>query len=454
MLSFTLEELLSIPGSKLTGPTPESRTFTVATDTRNLPPGSVYIALRGERFDGHAFVRNAFNSGVELCVAQEDYLEKQLRRDDSKSIIKVDDTLSFYQELARFARRRQKAWVLGITGSSGKTTTKEMCAAVFGKRKCHKSAANENNEIGVPKTIFAMESDCEILILEMGMRGLGQIAELARIGEPQVGIITNVGMTHVELLGSQENIAAAKCELLEGLKKGPGIIGQMTDLVRSTATNCYKGELLDFESAGVKVISVNSTGTAFRVAGIDRDFFVHAHGEFLVRDAWCAIAAGRAYGLPVDEIAEGLAAWSHVPGRGNKVDAINGAIVVDESYNANPDSVKCAVDALLAPEFFSDRSKVVVLGKMAELGEFEAPLHKELGKWLKDKPISMLVTVGDTAALIAKNAEGAKFEVAACDDQDQAFSKLKDKLDSSVLVMVKGSHSTNLGDLVKRLAAK
>jgi len=203
----------------------------------------------------------------------------------------------------------------------------------------------------------------------------------------------------------------------------------------------------------VVINSIDAQGTSFSVTGQVEQFFVAAYGEWLVRDAWCAVQAGLAAGLSAAQVQAGLASWRPVEGRGNSLTAPTGACVVDESYNANPDSVRCAVDAILLAEAYSDKQKVVVLGRMAELGDFEASLHRELGLWLKDKPLNLLVTVGDVAALIGESAKGGGFSVESCVDQEQALACIKPHLSDKTLVMVKGSHSTNLNLLVDQIMA-
>lgn len=428
----------------------------VCTDTRIIGPEHVYLALAGERFDGHDFVIAAFKSGATLAIIDKNR-EQSLYNNlpPGCALLAVDNTLKFYQSLGRYARQQFKGKVVAVTGSSGKTTTKEMCAAVFGD-KCHKSQANENNEIGVPKTILSMPGDTEYLVLEMGMRGLGQIEELTLVGLPDIAVITCAGSAHIELLGSRENIAKAKSEILKGLadKDAPvAIVGELTAMLQTEMRQVYAGVIKDFDGDAVVINSIDALGTTFSITGQVEQFFVAAYGEWLVRDAWCAVQAGLAAGLSAAQVKAGLASWRPVEGRGNSLTAPTGACVVDESYNANPDSVRCAVDAILLAEAYSDKQKVVVLGRMAELGDFEASLHRELGLWLKEKPLSLLVTVGDVAKLIAESARGGSFGVESCIDQDEALACITPHLSDKTLVMVKGSHSTNLNLLVDKLMA-
>ncbi|MBP9091775.1 UDP-N-acetylmuramoyl-tripeptide--D-alanyl-D-alanine ligase [bacterium] len=452
--TFTIDEILTLDGAVLHGVISEILEYVISTDSRTIDASrNLYLALKGERFDGHDFVRKAFENGAGLALIDNDSLEAVLASLPSKPrslpVVSVPNTLAAYQGLARLYLRKNSAKVIAITGSSGKTTTKEMTAAATSARRVHKSLANENNEIGVPKTILSMPADTEILILEMGMRGLGQIAQLAACGLPDVGVITCAGSAHIELLGSLENIAKAKCELFAALdsERGYAIIGDGSKHLTAQAKHDFSGRIEIAPT--IEIVSVDSSGTTFKLDS-EQAFFVRAHGRVLLEDAWCAVAASRAAGLTDSEIANGLAKFAAVEGRGNALKSSHGATVVDESYNANPDSMRCAVEAILS-HAYPQSAKIVVLGAMAELGEFTEPLHLELGRWLKDKPISLLVTVGSVASAIASGATGANYEIASVESQDDALQRLLPHLGSDSCIMVKGSHSTNLDKLVQKI---
>lgn len=458
---FALDELLTLEGARLHGELPADKaqqTFSISTDSRNLGNGDLYLALKGERFDGHSFVSAALSKSA-LAIIEHGQaaaiiaaLQDKGGHGEGYCLLSVPDTLAAYQALAQLYRRRLKAKVIGITGSSGKTTTKEMTACALSSMAVHKSKANENNEIGVPKTILAMAEDTQVLILEMGMRGLGQIAELAACGLPDIGIITCAGTTHIELLGSRENIARAKSELFAFLdgEQGLAIVGEPAEHLMAEVARVYQGPLKTYEP--VEIVEADSQGTTFRLSGSSQKYRVRAHGQALLQDSWCAIQAALACGLSAEAVAAGLSQFAPVEGRGNATATAGGAVLVDESYNANPDSVRCAVEAILS-QAYPQSKKIVVLGEMAELGDYTQALHRELGEWLKDKALSLLVTVGPVAREIADAAGGAAFSVVAVDEQGEALSLLGEQLkrDSDVCIMVKGSHCTNLDKLVGEL---
>lgn len=451
---FSIDDILSLTGGKLETNLPyddiSDLYACISTDTRSIESGDIYLPLKGETFDGHNFVDTAIANGAGGCIVNKSFEGKP---SDDSFFVRVEDTLTAYHALATGWRDKINPMIVAVTGSSGKTTTKEMCAAVFSSTlRTHKSAANENNEFGVPKTILAMPADTEVLVLEMAMRGIGQIELLAQTSKPNVGIITYAGTAHIELLGSEESIAIAKSEILKHLtENGIAIIGSPSQLLMKCVRDVYDGNMLTFEAANIKDEKVSEEGTKFRVGDDPTEYFVATHGVHHVQDAWCAIMAGLHCGLTPEEVAEGLADYRQVKGRGNVLTTADGAIIVDESYNANPDSVKCAVDGVIDNRAFPQKKKIVVLGEMAELGAVSEELHKELGFWMKEKPISLLVTVGDKAAKIGEAASGATFSIVSCKDIAEAFDTVASEITNDSCVMVKGSNCARLYDLVDQL---
>ncbi len=239
-----------------------------------------------------------------------------------------------------------------------------MCAAVVSTVESHKSKANENNEIGLPKTILSMPPDTRVLVAEMGMRGLGQIALLAETARPDAAIITGVGTAHIELLGSVENIIRAKCELFEKLRpEGIAIIGDPTEALIVRTKEVFNGQVALFNHDMVQETNVNMESTRFKVDGFACEFSCMRMGLRHLQDAWCAVSAGRSAGLSDEDIARGLATYRSVEGRGNRLTLASGNIVIDESYNANPDSVKCAVEAVLDPRAFPAGKQIYCTGR-------------------------------------------------------------------------------------------
>lgn len=451
---FDAEEIIAITSGRLAAGMMDERFGIICTDTRQIDENCWYLALSGERFDGHDFLGDAFSAGAIGAIVEE--RPAYAISNPQFLLIAVEHSLEAYHALARNWRKRISPYVVGITGSSGKTTTKEMCASVFGASyRMHKSAQNENNEFGVPKTILSMPDDTQALILEMAMRGLGQIDQLARCGLPDVAIITNAGTAHLELLGSVQNIAKAKSEILKYMdpKRGAAIIGQPSEHLMDEVRAVWSGEVIACGDDDVQAVDVTADATTFKVKGSDTEFQVKAHGRPLLEDAWCVIQSARRRGMTDEEIVRGLRQFEPVGGRGNRLMTSSGVLLLDETYNANPDSVKASISALLDHRAFPHAQKIVVLGELAELGPTENELHRELGAWLKDKPLFALITVGRMARNIADGASGAKFEVLACQDQAEAEKELRNRLGTDACVLIKGSHRANLDKMVSRLVA-
>jgi UDP-N-acetylmuramoyl-tripeptide--D-alanyl-D-alanine ligase len=449
---FAAEEVLEITKGRLAQGMMPDCAGAICSDTRTLSEGQWYLALVGENFDGHDFIADAFTRGAIGCIVQE--RQGYAIGNQQFPLIAVGDTLAAYHDLARAWRLRCQPKVVAITGSSGKTTTKEMCASVVAAfARMHKSQANENNEIGLAKTILAMPENTEVLILELAMRAAGEIGMLARTALVDIGVIVNVGTAHLGRLASLDAIIQAKCELLEEMDPGGAVavIGQPTEPLMKRANHVFTGKKVVFDHGGIKVTSVDPEGTHFALSDSKTEFFVKAHGASHLQDAWCALMVGKLLGADDSKLANGLRQYSPVSGRGVRKVSQSGAVIVDESYNANPDSVKTAIEAFVDQRAFPQAQKFVVLGELAELGDETEKLHRELGTWIRNKNISALITVGAIAKNIADGSGGAKFEVVACSDQSEAQGWLDRRLAKDAAVLIKGSRCAQLDHLVLHL---
>jgi UDP-N-acetylmuramoyl-tripeptide--D-alanyl-D-alanine ligase len=257
-------------------------------------------------------------------------------------------------------------------------------------------------------------------------------------------------------LGSRENIAIAKCELLEHLHptRGVAILGSNSEALVNRAKAVFNGTIHIFEEENIEIVEADPEKTCFKIKGSEQLFEVKAHGMPLISDAWCAVMAGRVLGLTDAEIADGLKFFKTVGGRGNRVHAPNGALIIDESYNANPESVRAAIMALRDGNAFPQKNKFVVLGDLLELGAQGPALLEELGGWLKANPVSLLITVGTLARHIFAGASGAAFEVVHCQDMQIAEEELRRRMDNDTCILIKGSRGARLDKLVGALAAQ
>lgn len=398
MVNFNLNEILKIVGGSLLKGDPDLVVNGICTDSRKIKNGDLFIALKGERFDGHQFLAEAVGAGAAALLVMEGS-----GLDLETSIIRVDDTLKAFGAIARAHRQKYKVPVIGITGSNGKTTTKDLVASVLAQKfNTVKTEANFNNEIGLPLTLLKIDENTEAVVVEMGMRGLGQIKYLSSLAEPAIGVVTNVGQAHLELLGSEANIAKAKAELIQELPpQGIAVINgddpwirQMAvpDQVRRISFGIDHNEL-DYRAV---IINADSEGTLFRVLGGDREFdlLLPLPGKFNVYNALAAIVIGLNMGLTVSEIQKGLTT-PNLTERRLKIINHNQLRIIDDTYNASPVSVKAALEVLCQSS--CPGRKIAVLADMLELGESSGECHREVGEYAAKLGVDYLFAFGSLA---------------------------------------------------------
>ena len=379
MAEFTSEEVLQATHGTLVEGEKSAVFNGISTDTRTLVPGNLFIALVGEKFDGHDFIPQALEKGAGgILVSQ------KVKGTGNAAVFLVGNTLKGLQDLAHFHRRRFTIPVIAITGSNGKTTTKDMTAAALASRlRVLKTQANYNNEIGLSLTLLQLTKEHQAAVVEMGMRGRGEIAGLAQIADPTMAIVTNVGETHLELLGSLENIAAAKAELVEAVgMEGISILNADNEYVYEMRHKA-KGRVVFFGTnshADIKAQKIQSSedGVLFACATEKGTFPVALPipGRHNVYNALAAIAAGLAVGLTQNDIVAGLAGLSLSSMR-LSVAQYGDYTVINDAYNASPMSVTAALDAL---KDVAKNRKIAVLGDMLELGDVAVEAHRNVGK--------------------------------------------------------------------------
>jgi UDP-N-acetylmuramoyl-tripeptide--D-alanyl-D-alanine ligase len=417
----------------------------VSTDTRKSLSRALFVALSGERFDGHDFLAGAVESGATAVVVSR--VPEQFDP-GSAAVIKVGCTLHALQRLARWYRDELGMVVIGITGSNGKTTTKDFTASVLRQRYCvAATAGNLNNHIGVPLTVLAATGDDEVLVVEMGMNHAGEIAPLCEIARPHLGIITNIGTAHIEFLGSKDAIAEEKGALARCLPEvGTLLVPAGCDyvpyfsertLARTVTVGNGRGmiraEGLRFDVNGVDFSLVPEGGHAARVQ-------LALSGRHMVNNALLAAGAGAALGLTVEEIVAGLQKAEMTGGRLRRLEC-GGVTVFDDTYNANPDSMKAAVEALVETPGENGGIKTVVFGAMAELGKFAAEMHLEVGRHAARHGVRV-VSVGAAAAGIREGArEAGGREPRHFDDYSEAAEWLKEEVRAGDQVLFKGSRT-------------
>src|SRR6266852_385820 len=426
----------------------------ISTDSRTLKRGELFVALRGENFDGHKFVAAAVKAGAAGVIVDLGWSGKV---SESVAIIRVEDTLQAYQNLAANYRKSLPLRVLAITGSNGKTSTKDFAAAVLGRRfHVTKTEANFNNHVGLPRTMLEATSQDEVAVWEIGMNHPGEVAALAKLAAPDAAIITNIGIAHIEFMGSRDAIAIEKGALAEA-------IGQQGSVILN-ADDPFTKEIAARTRA--KVIFAGITAGTIRAGEITQssdgsDFTIHegAHrcraqlpvpGLHMVQNAMLAVAAGRAFGLSLEEAAAGLASAPLTKAR-LQIKEINGVQFLDDSYNANPDSMKAALQTLV--ELDTDGKRIAVLGEMRELGEETQRGHEEVGEEAAAFGIDQLIGIGEMGAVISRAAEKAGLEkAAAVRSTNEAAEILADIAAPGDLVLIKGSRAARTELVIEEFA--
>ena len=463
-LSIRIDELLAATRGRLMGPTTVSSFTGAAVDSRHVTPGCCFVALRGERVDGHDYVAAAVRAGAVAALVQR---QVELPAGRDVALVGVADPLTALQEMAATWRRRFSVRIIGITGSTGKTIAKEIVADVLSQeRRVLRNEGNLNSETGLPMTLLQLDPSHELGVLEMSMYTEGEIARLAEISEPEVGVVLAVHPTHLERAGSIEAISRAKSELPAALPAAPeGLavlnaddprVYTMASVTRATVRTFGLGPAADVRATDVT--SLGLSGTAFElVAPWGRRKMRSANpGSHLVPHALAAAAVAEHVGVSLDAVEAALAAGSHAEHRMVVAAAASGATLVDDTYNASPVSVTAALLFLAETPVPAGRHRYAVLGDMLELGPDEERLHREVGARAAEV-VDGLVTVGERGAWIADGARAAGLAtVLVTADPDEAVEELDRSLapTGGDIVLLKASRGIELDRAVDRLTGR
>ncbi|MBQ4646823.1 MAG: UDP-N-acetylmuramoyl-tripeptide--D-alanyl-D-alanine ligase [Candidatus Gastranaerophilales bacterium] len=409
--------------------------FDISTDTRKLKQGDVYLPLRGENFDGHNFIDKAIASGARGYFTQDKFKINK----EADFVIYVKNALVAYLKLANYIRTKINPIVVAITGSCGKTTTKEMLYRVFSTQyRTYKTFLNHNNEIGLCETFFNMPINCEVVIIEMGMRNLGEIELLSNYANPDIGIISNIGSAHVERLGTLKNIAIAKCEIVANLKKEGLFIGVEGDSLKENLN--YEGKKIFTKLEDAKNIKISVDSTSFEYKG--EIYEITQPGEYNVSNAILVIEAGLSKGINPENIKKGLLGYKPIEKRWEKTQ-IKGLTFVNDSYNANPESMNAVLKTFLA---IYPKPITLVLGDMGELGKDEIMYHKQVGEFLSQYSDITLLTVGTLARHIARNTtlESIEFE-----NNEQCAKYIVENIKKDTTILLKASRSMKFEQIIE-----
>ncbi len=452
MQNITLQELAGAIGCEV-----EQNSFisTICTDTRAIVPSCLFVALCGERFDGHDFVAAALEQGAVAAVVQ-----KPIEGVSADKLLMVQNTQDSLLQMAGCYRKKQKNLrVVGVTGSAGKTTSKEFIACVSAAGfSTHKTEGNQNNEIGVPATIFAIEQQ-EVAVVEMGMQGLGEIHDLSAALCPDIGVITNVGVAHLLQLGSRENILRAKLEMQDGMPDGaPLLLCGDNDLLSEVEIPRLRVILygIDNPSCAIRAgdIQESGQGTIFTILaeGGSYEAYIPCLGRHNVQNALAAFGVGRELGIPPQDCVKALEDYKP-SGMRQKIVNKRGIVVVEDCYNANPDSMKAALSTLKT--YPCTGRRIAVLADMLELGEISQQSHMDVGV-LAARNADMLFCYGRYSGVMADAARQEGLVVVQCEGLPQLEQALAEQVKEGDVVWVKASSGmklwTALGGLYEKFS--
>lgn len=439
-MMFTREELIEITGAvQLKNKAAETDCFNISTDTRTIKSGDIYLPLKGASFDGEQFMDKAIEAGAKAYFTTKDDIYE-----GADLILKVENTLNAYLNIAKYYRHKINPVTVAITGSSGKTTTKEIVYSVLSQKfKTHKTFSNHNNEIGFCQTVLSMDKDTQILIVEMGMRGLGEIELISTHLNPDYAIITNCGSAHVGRLGSLDNIAIAKCEITSGLNKNGTFIALDQDITKKH--NKFDGEKIYYSINNVEILEKAPSYSKFKYK--NEIYELNVEGDYNIENSLSAIELGLKIGMSPDEIRKGLLSYRPIEKRW-EVEEINGLKFINDSYNANPESMKASVKTFV--ELYEN--PVVILGDMGELGENEVQYHRQVGQFLStlNKKVKYL-TVGKLAKEIGKELESNGFEVVNFNTNNEVSCYILENLNNSYTIFLKASRSMKFEEILDNI---
>ena len=460
---LTIEEVLKITRGNLVQGGENTSFQGVSTDSRTVAEGDLFIALKGPRFDGHAYALEALGRKAGGVLVQEDKVgDIRWNGNRSKPVIAVKDTLSALGDIARGWRRKHRIPVVALTGSNGKTTTKEMIGACLETTfPILKTKGNLNNLIGVPQTLLGLTEKERIVVLEMGMNVPGEIRRLTEIAEPDVGLITNIQKVHLEGLGSLERLKEEKGELFRGMRRDGTILVNQDDPRVVDLANDYPGQRITFgmdhpaEVMAKEIRLGGAQGTSFTLLleGEAMEIALPLLGRHFVPDALCAVAIASLFGVEVEQIKKALENFRPFPMRMEVVPLKEGATLINDAYNASPYSMELALETLA--EAKGEGRAIAVLGDMLELGSFTREAHEQIGKKVGELSIDFLFAMGEEAPTLVQSAihHGLPMKRArVVENHSEAISLLKEMIQDGDWVMVKGSRRMAMEKIAEGLA--
>ena len=465
MVSMTLENIAAATNGELCNYNGNSQKAAgVVIDSRKVEKDFVFIATKGERVDGHSFIDSVFEKGALGVICE------KAPQNPKGTYILVKDSFQALKALAEYYRSQLDIKVVGITGSVGKTSTKEFVASVLSKGfKTLKTEGNFNNEIGLPLTVLKIQSDCEVAVLEMGISDFGEMHRLSKIAKPDVCMITNIGQCHLENLGTRDGILKAKTEIFDFMSENADIClnGDDDKLITVDSVNgkspVFFGMNKDMPIYATDYVNKGLAGSEVIIhinAGDRKEEFkavIPLPGEHMVYNALAATAVGVLFGLDTAKIQAGLEQVEPVGGRSHVI-RTDRLTIIDDCYNANPVSMKAAIDLLAMTNLSEDNAnasrKVAILGDMFELGENENQLHKEVGTYITDKDIDCVISIGKLCKNMYEGIEASdnfKGKAYYYEDKESMLQNISELIADGDVVLVKASHGMHFEEIIERL---
>ncbi len=430
----------------------------IALDSRKIEKDWVFVATVGEKVDGHSFISQVFEKQAACVVCEKAPDNKEV------SYILVDSSFQALKDIAKYYRNKLNATVVGITGSVGKTSTKEMIASVLSvKYKVQKTAGNFNNEVGLPLTVFSVGEEHEIAVLEMGISDFGEMQRLGAIAKPDIMVITNIGQCHLENLKTRDGILQAKTEVFDEMDASAKVVLNGDDDKLSTVLDVngnapyffskeggksIGGKAVEIYASGIQNLGLKGTACRIHIGAESVAVTIPLPGEHMVWNALAAANVGHLLGLTLEEIAKGVSEVKSVGGRSNVIET-GTYTLIDDCYNANPGSMKSALDLLA----YATQRKVAVMGDMFELGEHENVLHEETGAYAAQKGIDVIVCIGNLSKHMEKGAKavGQQSQVYYFADKQSFLDEANQILQQGDAVLLKASHGMHFEELLEAL---
>lgn len=449
MIVKTIQEITNIMHANVHGDIDDTRKIHgVVIDSRQVTKDVLYVPIIGQRVDGHVFSKQTIEDGALISLWQKDHLPYP-----NFPVILVDDTLKAMQDLAKAYLDELRPLVIGVTGSNGKTSCKDMLYSIFSQeKKTQKTQGNRNSEIGLPLTIFDFDEDIEVAILEMGMENKGEITQLTSIAQPDISVITSVGSAHMENLGGRLQIAQAKCEILEGLKEnGLFLYNHESEEIKQVlpTLNTENKKIVSFGQGGdvsiTSDIKYDKEGIVFNCNILDAPVYLRAFGDFQAMNALPCIFIAKACQLKEESILKGLADLEMTKMRTQLIPVSN-AYILDDTYKSNPESAKAAIDTLME---LPAQKHIAILSDMLDLGSEEKQLHFDVGEYAKQKGVDELYCTGPLSKETSDGFNGKWYET-----KDEIYEAVKPLLDQGCIVLIKGSRAMKMDTLVDAFRGK